>query len=387
MPPWFVEKDIGIQKYKNDPSLSEEEIASIAKWVDSGAPRGNPADMPPPRQFAGTDAWTIGTPDLVVRGPGVTVPAVSPDIWGMLTPELVPTAVAEDRYVSALEIREVNDIPKSGADKTVGARWVYHHQTLSTVVKDASGNVDPASRVGWPVHEVGRNADIFAPEVGRLLAANSFLSLDNSHLHANGRETKAHLEFGFKFFPKGYKPLYRRASSRVANSTDLAFMPNQANQEFHAYTTLQEHTKIVSFEPHMHGGGTRMCLEAIWGTQVEQLTCVGYDHSWVRGYTYEDDSAPLLPKGTIVHIIGFFDTTPANKNIPDPRNWTGAGRRSVSQMFNELGYWAALTEEQFQAEMAKRRATMKSRNDYAIGCPLCWAPPAAQRQRTAAQGN
>ena len=48
MPPWFVEKNIGIQRFKGDPSLSDEEIAKIAKWADSGAPRGNPADMPPP---------------------------------------------------------------------------------------------------------------------------------------------------------------------------------------------------------------------------------------------------------------------------------------------------------------------------------------------------
>jgi mono/diheme cytochrome c family protein len=46
MPPWFVEKNIGIQKFKGDPSLSDEEITKVAKWVDSGAPRGNPADMP-----------------------------------------------------------------------------------------------------------------------------------------------------------------------------------------------------------------------------------------------------------------------------------------------------------------------------------------------------
>jgi hypothetical protein len=46
-------------------------------------------------------------------------------------------------------------------------------------------------------------------------------------------------------------------------------------------------------------------------------------------------------------------------------------------MFIDLGYSVSLTEEQFQAEMAKRRAKMKSRNEYDIGCPLCWAPPAA----------
>src|SRR5215510_4133637 len=49
MPPWYVEKNIGIQKFKNDPSLSDEEIAKIGKWADSGAPRGNPADMPAAR--------------------------------------------------------------------------------------------------------------------------------------------------------------------------------------------------------------------------------------------------------------------------------------------------------------------------------------------------
>src|SRR5262245_886928 len=46
MPPWYIEKNIGIQHYKDDPSLSDVEIAKVAKWADSGAPRGNAADMP-----------------------------------------------------------------------------------------------------------------------------------------------------------------------------------------------------------------------------------------------------------------------------------------------------------------------------------------------------
>src|SRR6516165_6647275 len=49
MPPWFIEKNIGIQHFKNDPSLSDLEITKIAKWADSGAPEGNPADLPPPK--------------------------------------------------------------------------------------------------------------------------------------------------------------------------------------------------------------------------------------------------------------------------------------------------------------------------------------------------
>jgi hypothetical protein len=101
---------------------------------------------------------------------------------------------------------------------------------------------------------------------------------------------------------------------------------------------------------------------------------VGYDHNWVKQYVYEDDAAPLLPKGTIVHLIGFLDTTAANRNPADPRNWAGGGRRSIANMFIDLGYSVALTEEQFQEEMEKRRQNMKSRNQFDIGCPLCWAP-------------
>jgi len=41
MPPWYIEKNIGIQHYKNDPSLSDEEVAKIAKWADTGAPRAS----------------------------------------------------------------------------------------------------------------------------------------------------------------------------------------------------------------------------------------------------------------------------------------------------------------------------------------------------------
>jgi mono/diheme cytochrome c family protein len=383
MPPWFIEKNIGIQHFKNDPSLNDEEIAKIAKWADSGAPRGNPADMPPPRLFDSMDKWTIGEPELVLRSVDVTVPAAGPDKWTSLG--LVPTGLTEDRYVSAVEVKEVNDIPKGGATNTVGGRYVFHHMTYSSVVQ---GDRDPGADEGsasWPIHEVGRNADLFPPEAGRLLAAHSALALSAGHLHSNGRETKAHLEFAFRFFPKGYKPLYRRASLSLGNGIDIDVKPNQASQELHSYAVLQENTKIVAFEPHLHAPGVRMCLEAIWGHNIQTLTCAGYDHNWVKQYVYDDDAAPLLPKGAIVHLIGFLDTSATNRNVADPRNWAGGGRRSIANMFIDLGYSVALTDEQFQAEMAKRRKNMKSRNEYDIGCPLCWAPPTQPTQSTAAQ--
>jgi hypothetical protein len=387
MPPFFVEKNIGIQKFKHDPSLSDEEISRIARWADGGAPRGDAADMPKPLQFDSTNKWTIGEPDLVLRSKDVTVPAIGPDRWGDFG--LVPTGLPEDRYVSAVEVREVNDIPQGGGTQTVGGRYVFHHMTYSSVVEgEHPGSGADEGDSSWPIHEVGRNADIFPPEAGRLLAAHSSLALSAGHLHSNGRETKGHLEFAFKFFPTGYKPTYRRSALRLGNGIDIDVRPNEAKQELHAYAVLQEHTKYITFEPHLHAPGVRMCLEAIWGHNIQTLNCVGYDHNWVKQYVYDDDAAPLLPKGTIVHLIGFLDTTAANKNPVDPRNWAGGGRRSIANMFIDLGYSVSLTEEQFQSEMARRRANMKSRNAFDIGCPLCWAPPVTQTQpSTAGQGK
>jgi hypothetical protein len=84
MPPWFVEKDLGIQKFKNDISPTEAELARIAEWVDSGAPQGDPAHLPKPLDFDISNKWTIGEPDLVLRGPDGTVPAIGPDRWTKL---------------------------------------------------------------------------------------------------------------------------------------------------------------------------------------------------------------------------------------------------------------------------------------------------------------
>src|ERR1700735_1160238 len=46
MPPWYIDRNVGIRHFKNDVSLSDEEITTIVKWVDSGSPKGNPADLP-----------------------------------------------------------------------------------------------------------------------------------------------------------------------------------------------------------------------------------------------------------------------------------------------------------------------------------------------------
>src|SRR5687768_11602169 len=82
MPPWFIDKNVGVQHFSNDRSLTDAEIATIVKWVDAGAPQGNPAEMPPPRQFADSETWQIGTPDVIVTLPkDYVVKAKPPDQW------------------------------------------------------------------------------------------------------------------------------------------------------------------------------------------------------------------------------------------------------------------------------------------------------------------
>ena len=378
MPPWYVEKNIGIQEYQNDPSLSDEEIAMVGKWVDAGAARGNAADMPAPKAYPDGKAWTIGTPDLIVKLPELTVKGNAPDWWGEIAP--TPTGLTEDRYVAALEIKEFNDVETGGSGRqTVGGRFVFHHMIWSTSVVPP-GQVAPAAGspglgVAWPIHEVGRNADVLDPRSAKLLRAGSWIVSDSIHLHSNGRDTKAHIEIGFKFMPKDYKPVYRQALVALGNGVDIDIKGMTADQQLHAYAVLQENTKIVSYEPHLHAPGQRMCLEAIWGYNIQTLSCVGYDHNWVRGYTYKDDYAPLLPKGTILHIIGYMNNSASNKNVPDPRNWQGSGNRSVANMFIDLGQRVSLSDEQFRDEMARRREKLHlTRNDNLIGCPLCTVP-------------
>ncbi len=359
MPPWFIEKDVGIQAFKDDISLSETEIETIAAWVDSGAPRGNPADLPPARVFAGADEWDIGEPDLIVDSPSITMAAEAPDWWGALAP--TPTGLEEDRYVSAVQFKEVSDVQGG-----TGGKFIFHHAIHALL----DGDGQPAQTIGGP-HEVGRNAEVFDALAGRLMKAGSQLVFPSVHMHANGEDTTAHLRVGYKFHPRGYEP-QRQLGNLTFGNGEIDLRGMTAGQQVHIYTTLDDHIKLTTFEPHMHASGVRMCMEAIWGGRTEVLNCAGYDHNWVKVYRYQDDSAPLLPKGTLIHITAHFDNTPSNQNVVDPRNWGGLGHRSIDNMAILIADPIVLTDEQFAEEMATRRERLDlAEGESVIGCPLC----------------
>jgi hypothetical protein len=356
MPPWFIEKDVGIQRFRNDISLSEEEIALFAAWADAGAPLGNPSDLPPPLQFAGADEWEIGEPDLIVDLPSFTMEANSPDWWGMIPP--AATGLTEDRYVAAMEVKEISTV-----EGGTGGNFIFHHAILASI--DGNGRANQ----GWPIHEVGRNAEFFDPDAGRLLAAGSQFLIPGVHMNSNAETTTAHLRLGFRFHPPDYEPTYREQLINFGTS-EIDLRPMTAGQTVEMEYTLTQNMKITTYEPHMHAAGVRMCVEAIWQGESELLNCAGYDHNWVKVYNYAEDSAPLLPRGTVLRVTSYFDVTPENPNVVDPRNWGGLGHRSIDNMSIVFFPSIPLSEDEFQAEM-RRRLEMLPAGERPIGCPLC----------------
>src|SRR5947199_444149 len=116
MPPWHLDKNVGVQYFSNDISLTDEQIATIVKWVDGGAVKGNAADMPPARKFDDNETWQIGEPDRVITLPkDVIVKAKAPDQWPDI---LVDPGLTEDRYVKSVQIIT-----------TKGHRVVHHIRT------------------------------------------------------------------------------------------------------------------------------------------------------------------------------------------------------------------------------------------------------------------
>jgi hypothetical protein len=372
MPPWFIEKGIGIQAFKDDPSLSDDEIAMIAKWADAGAPRGNPADMPPARHFPDGEAWSIGTPDLIVSSPVHTLKAVAADFYGILNPS--PTGLTEERYIKAVEVKEVR-LQGGAATRRAGDLnlFVVHHAVISGRMRPAEGDdaaqtreLRGASDTFNVVYEVGQNATIYPDAVGVKLGAGSMINWD-IHLHSVGTEIPLRIDVGFKLHPKGYKPKYMQTGGfGIFPTYDLDIPPGESDVRMDGSYTVTSPGILVTFEPHLHSSGKRMCVEATYPNGItETLNCSGYNHNWVKVYAYQDEAAPLLPAGTILHITAWYDNTAKNPRVIDPRNWKGYGNRSIDDMFAFLPRFVRLTEDQFKEEVARRQTEKRAQNTSA----------------------
>src|SRR5436190_13624802 len=79
MPPWHVDKTVGIQQFQNDRSLTDGQIDTIVRWVNAGAPLGDAKDLPPAKVWPDEEGWQLakqyGEPDLVIKSEPYTMPA------------------------------------------------------------------------------------------------------------------------------------------------------------------------------------------------------------------------------------------------------------------------------------------------------------------------
>jgi len=348
MPPWHIDRNIGITKFKDDPSLTEAEIQTIAKWVDGGAVRGNLGDMPAPKQFSDLDQWFIGKPDIVVTNEkAYTLPATGPD---NIVDMLVDPGFKEDMYVMAIESKPAD--PQSFK--------VVHHFTTNLVDDPEE---DPTG-LFLNEYALGKNGDIFPPNSGRLIKAGTKINF-NLHLNPRGEVTPVNVKLGLKLFPKGQVPKYVAFTQHMGDSQELDIPAGQIARH-DGYFRLPRPALLSSFQPHMHNRGKAMCMEAIYPdvradsarpgpARTETLSCVSnYQFGWHITYPYADDVAPLLPAGTIVHITGWHDNTAANKWNPNPKNWVGGGARSIDEMSFAWVTLTYLDDDDYQQRVAER---------------------------------
>ena len=359
MPPWYVDRRIGIQDFKDDPSLTDAEIATIAAWVDSGSPRGNPADAPPPVEFPSPHEWGIGEPDLIVSLPEPYIlPAEGPDEFPNIYAD---PGLTTDRYIKAVEVKpDANSLE------------VVHHvvTTMTEFDEDlAKGNF-------LNEYAVGKNGDIFDDNTGRLMQAGTKIRF-GMHLHPYGEEIPVMVHVGLKLYPEGFVPKYQLVSQHMGDDDDLLIPAGEKGVRTDGYTMLTRPAVVTAFQPHLHTRGQAQCIEAIIPQTDEEgnvllqapgtspaplmrqmtLNCVPqWRFNWHLVYNYAEDAAPVFPPGTVIHISTWHDNSDTLRVNPDPRNNVVYGQRTIDEMsFAWVSYYY-IDEEEYKARVAAQNA-------------------------------
>lgn len=356
MPPWHLDKSIGIQDFANDISLSDDEIETIARWVDAGAPEGDPSKMPPPKALADGRTWQgeieMGRPpDLVVRSTPFTVPGNGSDQWWDAA---VPfEGVDEERWLMSAEFRPA---------RPDGVKVVHHGHAIMTWAGD-TGDVEEVGK-GVARYGVGKTWEALPEGTGMRIPPGPGVVNWNIHYAAIDRDVVDDVvEVGLWFYPEGEKPrletegevLFRVDNPKFPRGQDILIPP-------HGYQVLSNSHKletaaaIHSIRPHMHTRGKTMTMEAIYPDGKRELLSQvnNYDHNWQTTYTYADHARPLLPAGTVLVFTSVFDNTANNPINPDPDQWVIFGRRGPDEM-NHM--WVGITylpDEEFTRLQAER---------------------------------
>ena len=215
----------------------------------------------------------------------------------------------------------------------------------------------------------GKMAEVYPEDSGLLLPGGRDARL-SYHLHSIGEEVKAGVELGIVFHPKSTTPKHIRWSKQLGGAlgtiAGILDLPAGEVTRTDGYTRLNKAARITMFQPHMHILGKYQCLELIYPTQpvqAEVVNCANFDYNWHLPYNYSEESAPIVPAGTILHVINWHDNTAAHRANPDPNNVTLGGQRTLDEMgFSWIG-WYDLTDEEYGAELAAREEARRKTNN------------------------
>jgi hypothetical protein len=246
------------------------------------------------------------------------------------------TGLKEDRYIKAIQIKTDSVAgyrSRSPRPSIHGGRQSVRQPSWTTSNGDVSLNE----------YSIGKKGDIFPDDSGRLIKAGGKVRF-NVHMHPSGEETK--LRVGVDgVLSEGRRSKHAVVTDAMGGSQNLD-IPSGEVVRTDGYTAFKTPVKITGFQPHMHYRGKGGCIEALYPNgQTEVLNCAGFNLGWGIMYNYADDSAPILPAGSFLHVINWHDNTASNRGNPDSKNWTGSGDRTVDEMSHSWVSWYPMTEE------------------------------------------
>jgi mono/diheme cytochrome c family protein len=309
MPPWKAAPHFGL-KFKDERTLSEQQIATVVAWAQNDAPEGNPADLPPPVKFP--DDWQLGTPDLVVDiGADFAVPADGEDIYRCF---VVPSRLEKDQYVSAVEYRP-------------GNRRVVHH-ILAFV--DTSGKArerdqaDPGpgySCFGGPGEPIHGGLGGWAPGnlphrlddgLGRSLPRQSDIIIQ-VHYHPQGKPETDRSRIGIYFARKPVKQILHWG---VVINPELELPPGKSNIEVKGAWETPVDLVAYNVSPHMHLLGHDMQISVKFpdGRVQDIIKIDDWDFNWQ--YTYNFEKPLDVPKGSMFYLVAHYDNSSSNPRNP-----------------------------------------------------------------------
>ena len=349
MPPWFADARHGF--FKNDMRLVQDEIDTITRWVDAGAPQGDPSDLPELPTFS--EGWQLGEPDLIVTLNEVTVPAVcegnTEGSGGLRSARLNAAGAAEGGSSGAgcvggdyyPDLNHTLDIPEKRWIRAIEVKPSNRKVTHHSVIFTTSGGAQGASRSGFfdvlAVWSVGTNPHEFPEGSGRWVYPGQTWNI-NAHYHPTGEVETDRTQIGL-YWGKG--EMQKEVVAALAGTVGFEIPPHASNHEIRSSYIIDQDVHVISYFPHGHVRMTDMDLIANYpnGEKRSLINVPKYDFDWQLFY-YPQQPVPL-PAGTRLDIVAHYDNSAANPNNPDPNRAVGFGLETVDEMmFNVFEFIA-----------------------------------------------